>query len=116
MPDRPHKVLLLTYDCEELDEERYAALCKNLSESESTGWWHHLPSTWLVCTGETPEELYGRIKPFLGKDDSVFIIEVAPNYFGWLPDRAWKWIEHHVDRRDHPQEHAKRRRRAGARS
>jgi hypothetical protein len=111
MTDRPHKVLLLSYEAESITERNLDQLYKELTESGG-GWWHHLNTTWLLCVGDTPEELWERVKGFFGEDDSILIIEVTPNYFGWLTEKAWKWIDHHVAHRDHREVHAGKARRS----
>lgn len=85
------RMLLVTYDLLAADEcDGYKGLFEELKQSPS--WSHYINATWLVVTTESPSELWKRIKPHLHEDDNVLIIEVAPNYQGWLPKRTWEWM------------------------
>ena len=59
-------------------------------------WWHHLESTWLIATDETPEQVYNRLAPHMHRDDSILVIEVTNNYSGWLPPKASEWLRQYV--------------------
>jgi hypothetical protein len=84
------RLLLATYDLSVATEEQRAAIYEALKSSD--GWWHHIDSTWLLFTDKTPEQLVDRMTPHLTKSNRLLIIEVKPNYQGWLPEKAWKWI------------------------
>lgn len=59
------------------------------------GWWHHLTSTYIIIT---PSHI-------TAPDIRTFIQSLFPNvkfmalqikyndYDGWLPDKAWDWME-----------------------
>lgn len=55
-------------------------------------WWHHLGSTWLVDTNLTANQIWNRLAPAADKNDSFLIIGVTQEYSGWLPQKAWDWI------------------------
>jgi len=59
-------------------------------------WWHYLPSAWLVHTSESANQLWNRLAPHIQKNDSMLVIEVRNHNQGWLPKRAWDWINAHV--------------------
>ena len=83
------KVLLITYDLNRPGQD-YTAL-HNAIKSYGT-WWHHLESTWLIQTTETPEQCFNRLSPHLDQNDNMLVIEVKQNYWGWLPQKAWEWL------------------------
>lgn len=84
---------LVTYDlCNQ--GKKYEGLYKELKNSP--GWWHYLDSTWLISTKESPKELYNRLAIHLDESDSLLIIEVKRNYYGWLPEEAFPWMQKHV--------------------
>lgn len=56
------------------------------------GWWHYLGSTWLVDTALTAEGIWQRLSPHVDKNDLVLVIGVTRDYSGWLPQKAWAWI------------------------
>lgn len=55
-------------------------------------WWHYLESTWLVDSRMSAEAIWDRIKAHVHRDDSVLIHAVGRDHQGWLPQRAWDWI------------------------
>lgn len=88
--------LLVSYDLSAQGAD-YSGLIEELKKSK--GWWHYLKSTWIVITNETPEELYSRLEPYKGKEDRLLILEIRRGAAsqGWLPEKAWKWIERNLD-------------------
>lgn len=86
-------ILLITYNLNEPTRNTEALF----NEIKKAGtWWHHLDSTWLIKTNSSPKEWYNRIAPRFLKSDSFLIIEVKSNYYGWLPQNAWDWIQKQV--------------------
>ena len=55
-------------------------------------WWHYLGSTWLVDTSLSAHGVWERIAPHINKNNSFLIIGVTKDYSGWLPEKAWEWI------------------------
>jgi hypothetical protein len=92
----PHKrrALLVTYDLNTADDQRRSAIFDILKESD--GWWHYVASTWLLVTTHTPQTLIDRVTPHLQTADRLLVIEVKPNYHGWLPNKAWRWINQNL--------------------
>ena len=88
--------LLVSYDLRTPGAD-YSGLIEELKKSK--GWWHYLKSTWIVSTTETPDELYDRLEPHRHKDDRILILEIGPGAArqGWLPEKAWGWLERHID-------------------
>lgn len=61
-------------------------------------WWHYLDSTWLVDTTLSAKEVWDRLAPHVDKNDSVLVIGVTRQYSGWLPPKAWEWINQRLNR------------------
>jgi hypothetical protein len=59
-------------------------------------WWHYLKSTWILETRKTPQEIIDDIEPLLSESDRILAFEMAGEYYGILPDRAWRWRDKHV--------------------
>lgn len=60
---------------------------------ESCGpWWHYLGSTWLLDTELNANGIWERLAPHVDGNDRVLIIGVAADWQGWLPQKAWAWI------------------------
>ncbi len=55
-------------------------------------WWHYLGSTWLVDTNVTASAIWKKLEPHVDKNDSFLIIGVTKDHAGWLPQKAWDWI------------------------
>ncbi len=88
-------ILLVTYDLKG-SSALYADMFDVLKSQE--GWWHYLSSTWIVSTDyESARELFQKLKPFIRVGDRLLVVEITPDYSGWLPKKAWTWIKRHVD-------------------
>jgi hypothetical protein len=61
-------------------------------KSQGGSWWHYMPSTWLLATDMTPEQLSDALRPHLQQADHLFIGTLQHGYNGWLPQAAWEWI------------------------
>ena len=59
-------------------------------------WWHYLDSTWLVDTNLTAQEVWNKLSPHTDKNDSILIIGINRDNAGWLPQKAWDWINSHT--------------------
>lgn len=60
-------------------------------------WWHYLKSTWILETNKTLQQIIDEIEPLLSTTDRVMAFEMSGEYYGILPQRAWKWIERHIE-------------------
>jgi hypothetical protein len=55
-------------------------------------WWHFLGSTWLVDSSLDANGVWARLAPHVDTGDFVLVIGVTREYQGWLPQKAWEWI------------------------
>jgi hypothetical protein len=55
-------------------------------------WWHFLGSTWLVDTSLNAQGIWDRLAPHVDKNDIFLVIGVTRDNQGWLPEKAWEWI------------------------
>lgn len=62
----------------------------------SPGYWHYLDSTWLIFTTETANQLSERIRKNLDDNNHFLVIKVVRHYAGWLPTKAWEWIDQQI--------------------
>lgn len=84
-------ILLITYDLRN-PSHNYEPLYNEIKQAEE--WWHYIDSAWLIKTQISPQNWYSKIaKHFFLTSDSFLIIEVKRNYYGWLPQDAWEWID-----------------------
>lgn len=82
-------VYLVSYDLRKPGQD-YKGLFAELEASSS--WWHYLESTWLIKTPEDANHLYNRLATHLDEGDSILIIQAGIDRQGWLPKKAWEWI------------------------
>lgn len=87
------KVLVVCYNLKKPGRD-YSKLYEVLKEASN--WWHYLESCWLLKTDLSPDDWSQKIKPHIDGNDYVLIIEVTANYQGWLPEKAWKWIDENI--------------------
>jgi hypothetical protein len=87
------KVYLVSYDLKKPGKD-YEGLYKELKSASS--WWHYLESSWLLKTNLTADQWFDKIKTHLDENDFVLIIEVGKDSQGWLPPKAWEWIQKNI--------------------
>ena len=88
-------VYVVSYDLRKPGQD-YKGLFDELQASP--GWWHYLESTWLIATSESANELYDRLRKHLDRDDSILVIQAGGDRQGWLPKKAWEWIDQNLPR------------------
>ncbi|MBG9616690.1 hypothetical protein [Bacillus cereus] len=58
------------------------------------GWMFHQESTVLVCTKDSSQQIYKKLKPCIAEEDTLLIVKVRNDMQGWLPPESWSWIQH----------------------
>ena len=74
--------------------QHYEPLYQELKKC--AGWWHYLDSTWLVHTSESADNLAKRLLAVIDENDRLLVINVGKDHQGWLPQKAWDWINGHT--------------------
>ena len=85
------RILLITYDLKTTsDRKSFQEAIKETCPS----WWHYLRNTWLVHTDKTPQELYELLLQHIDQEKGghFLVAEITSNNQGWLPQKAWNWI------------------------
>lgn len=82
-------VYLVTYDLKKPGQD-YTHVHEAIKNCGA--WWHYLESTWLVDTYLTAQQVADRVKLPMDNNDNLLVIEVLNNKAGWLPAKAWDWI------------------------
>ena len=69
------------------------------SNAEITAWWHYINNTYLLVTRERATTIYDKLSAASG-GTNMLIIEVNQNGSrqGWLPNKAWEWIDANLSR------------------
>lgn len=83
---------IITYDLSKPEHE-YSELFAEIKSFES--WWHFMESTWLIDVDINAKEICNKLEPHTKIGDYLLVIEAGNDVEGWLPDKAWKWIEKH---------------------
>jgi len=83
-------VLLVSYELNAKPKEQYMELYSALKTANL--WWHYIESIWLIATPKSPKEWHEILAPKITQSDRLLIIEVKPNYYGWLVQEAWDWF------------------------
>jgi len=86
------RVYIVSYELGK--KKNYIGLYEQLKASP--GWWHYLDSTWLIATQENANQLCDRLRPHLDKEDKILAIEAGTEFYGWLPEKSWKWIHRNL--------------------
>ena len=86
-------VYQVVYDLNKPGQD-YSGLIKELKESMA--WARPTESTWLIQSYDTASQVFARLKPYIDTDDRMLVIEVKPNYSGWLTKEMWEWIKKHL--------------------
>ncbi|HRV05234.1 MAG TPA: hypothetical protein P5025_09405, partial [Candidatus Ratteibacteria bacterium] len=69
----------------------YTSLYNTIKSADS--WWHYLESTWLIKTNQNPSAWTDKIKRVIDPNDYLFVVDISgKSYNGWLPQKAWDWI------------------------
>jgi len=85
------RLLLIAYDVKSKQRD-YTPLFAAIKTS-GTHWWHYISNTWLVYTDKNPKQVFDALHPFIDEvKDNVLVVEITKNYQGWLPKKAWEWI------------------------
>ncbi len=89
------QILMVTYDLKGPSAD-YSGLYDLLKGQ--TNWWHYLKSTWLVVTDLDPSEFTDQILKFTKDGDRFLVTSLTEetDRSGWLPKKAWKWIENRL--------------------
>jgi len=56
-------------------------------------WWHYLPSTWLIHSTKTPQEVADAARVHILTGDHLLVGTLQNGYSGWLPKDAWDWLK-----------------------
>src|SRR3984885_181207 len=88
--------VLIAYDIHPPEGEAY----ENLTEKiRSLGaWWHHLETTWIVKSIQTPGEIRDQLRANIGSDDQLLVIDISGDRAEWagVNDAGSKWLKESV--------------------
>jgi len=92
--ERPRlATILIGYDVHSPTGNAYDDLVKAI---QSLGaWWHHLETIWIVQSAYTPGAIRDRLKPRMGVQDQLLIIDISGDTAGWfgVNESGSKWLQ-----------------------
>ncbi len=88
---RPKRIYIVSYDFEDPSPSELEALSEEL---QSFGeWCHYIDGTWLIKTAYNAKQIYSRLRVHLEGNVNILVVDMGTDYAGWLPRKAWEWIE-----------------------
>jgi hypothetical protein len=83
-------ILLVSYDLK-VPGRDYAKLYETLKSASA--WWHYLESTWILSTNDNVGTWTDRIRATMDENDNFIVVDITDRTNnGWLPKKAWDWI------------------------
>jgi hypothetical protein len=88
--------ILIAYDIHPQTGNAYDELGETIKSLGA--WWHHLETVWIVQCADTPGEIRDRLKPLLGFDDQLLVIDISGDTAGWVGvnDVGSKWLSENI--------------------
>lgn len=80
---------LVTYDLNQ-SGQRYDDLISKIREYSCV---HVMQSVWFIETPDSAQKVYDKLSPYLDSNDFIFVEEINSNHQGWLPQKAWDFLE-----------------------
>ena len=84
-------ICLITYELKnkEYEHDKLHDNITNLGQ-----WWHYIENTWIVRTERDVKYCTDLLHSCMDNEDKLFIVDItAAEFNGWLPEKAWRWIE-----------------------
>jgi hypothetical protein len=85
-------MILITYELNNKTQD-YSLLFDKI-KSLGSSWWHYLGPTWIIKTSKSANEVSSSLLSYIDKSqDYLLVIEIdSINKQGWLPQKAWDWL------------------------
>lgn len=85
-------VLLVTYDLNTPGKD-YNDLLKKI---KSQNWARLSESSYAIFTTASPQAVFDQLKPYLDRNDYIYIITLKRPYTGYGPQDVNDWLEKHL--------------------
>lgn len=85
-------VYMITYDLHDSPAQKYEDLISKIKSCSSMrcSYWE---SSYLIKSSLSTERIADTLNSILDADDTLIVIEVKPNFNGWLEDKDWEYIK-----------------------
>lgn len=85
-------VLLVTYDLNKPGQD-YSDFHKTIKKNS---WAKLSESSYAIETIDAPQAVYSALKPYMDKNDNVYVINLRSPYFGQGPQDVNDWLSKHL--------------------
>ncbi len=85
-------VLLITYDLNRPGKD-YPDLLKAIKEYT---WAKLSESSYAISTSKSASDVFNQLKPFVDKNDNIYVINLKRPYAGFGPKEVNDWLEQHL--------------------
>ena len=85
-------VLLVTYDLNRPGKD-YPDLLKTIKEYS---WSKISESSYAINTTKSPIDVFNQLKPFVDKNDNLYVINLKRPYTGFGPKEVNEWLEQNL--------------------
>jgi hypothetical protein len=87
---------LIAYDVHSPAGEAYDQLIVAIKTLGA--WWHHLETVWIVKSSHTPADIKDRLRPLVGIDDQLLVVDISGDAAEWLGinESGARWLMDHV--------------------
>jgi hypothetical protein len=59
----------------------------------ANGWFSYFNDSWIINNAQlSSKEIAEKLFPYMTKSDRLLVVKLTKDYFGWLPQEAWKWL------------------------
>lgn len=89
-------VCFITYDLNS-EGQNYKDVIKTIKDCAIDNKWYSCwRSSYLIKTDMKVKDINDKVHEYLDKNDSFFVVEVAPNYQGWINKEDWDFINKEI--------------------
>jgi hypothetical protein len=89
--------ILIAYDIHPAEGASYQELADAI---QSLGaWWHHLETAWIVRSNRAPEEIRNKLKPYIGADDQLLVVDISGDKAAWVGvnETGDSWLRENIN-------------------
>ncbi len=58
----------------------------------ANGWFSYFDDSWIINTSLSAKQIAESLYPHMTKTDRLLVVRITREYYGWLPEEAWKWL------------------------
>lgn len=90
------KTYLICYDLNK-EGQNYKKLIEEIKKM-ANGYWHHLDSTWIICTEANAKMICNQLKQFMDSNDELLVSEITKLGSSWtgFNKSGTDWLEQHI--------------------